>query len=106
MAGIAGRVGASVRGRVGRGVTGDGRRRLRPGPKAVELSAMVPVCGSCPGGCTCAVGETVPGGARLSTAEGLGDVLGFAVEGAGDGDTGSERRRGIMMYSRRGNEHI
>jgi len=91
---MGGRAAASVRGRVGRGVAGDGRRRLCPGPKAAELLAMVLVCGSCPG-CACAVGETEPVDAGLS-----------AAEGPGNGDAGGERRRGIMMCSRRGSEHV
>ena len=98
MAGIAGRAAASVRGRMERDVVANGRWRLRPGPKAVELPAMGLVCGSCPAW-ACLVGETVPVGVRLPAADELGDVPGAAVEEAGKGGVDGGRRRGSMVRS-------
>jgi len=94
-----------VRGRGERGVAGNGRGRLRPGPEVAELPAMGLMCGAGPG-CTGAGGEPVPVGVRLSAAEGLGDVPGVVEEAGSEGVDGGRQRGSMGRSLTRNHEHV
>jgi len=104
VADMGGRAAASVRGRGERGVAGNGRGRLRPGPEAAELPAMGPMCG-CRPGCAGAGSEPVPVGVRLPAAEGLGDVPGAAEVAGSEGVDGGRRRGSMGRSLTKRNEH-